>query len=755
MNFKTTVMLLMLLVIASMAYYLMERRGIEVPGLDGDDASDLGTAIFDETRFDADATASIIITSDGDPIELSKSGTGWWQTGPVRFALNGWPVDRMSDTAAELRYIERYQTGGVELSSLEAAQLDPPRAVVTFGFGKETGLSSQTIKLGKKLLGGRAYVMIDDDPHVYVVDDSLHKQILDKKISSLRKTQLDAPEAGKVRRISLKRDGQRIDMVRSDSGWILESPHSGRVDTNAVKDLIGHVDAIYIDGFKSDDPSALSMYGLDAPQTVVAIELSQPVASDPKDGKQSTDDPVVAPTQMHVLRIGASDFKQEKYFATWSDTPDASTVVFAISKSDKENFDKQPDDFRDARITTVARKDMREITLNRSGGDVFKLLYTHGLGTWSFAKPGPGFDANNIESGRLTDAIIAAKAEAYRPDAYPADEPAAIVSVVGINRSEPDVLRIYGVDDSGQRLVLRNHEKTGYLVPADDLRIVFEPVLAFRDRIVLDRSPSNLTALTIKRPDGFMYQFSCVSDEQASNDVDGHEPTPQPCRWKLLGHNRLESQALENLITQLLPLNTTRWYKTAGDMKNPYSIQFGFTDGKSIQYAVDPASRIAREIISDEPPYYGPDVFEVSEKLIESLDAEYRYRTVLEFKADEIVKVTVTRGNRSITVSKDDNDQFASDDEQLIDQAAAAGLFDTLAGLRIQRHLEQLQFEPAQPATKIEIELKGDVTHGIVVAPEVNAVYATAKKAYYSIDKKTQDALLADLVDKTEVDAVK
>ena len=769
MNFKTTIFLLLLLIVVGAFYYLAELGPSPVATGDAPPADKEGKPLFASDDFPTTSVVSIIIEKDGQKFELAKDGADWRQIAPVRFPLTTWSVDQIADDAAGLRHVERFRPGRQDAPDLKEVGLDPPKATVTISFEGNAAPDPHTFMLGRRLaIGGRGYVTVGDDEHVYVVNDDLHKQVLDKKITDLRKKSLDGPKEGTSRRVKLARNGQTIDMIKTDGKWAFGPPHSGRVDTEKVKTLLDDVGGMYINEFVSDGPENLSIYGLSKPQTVVRMETAaapaDPEAKDDEDPGPGTQTPAEANDEpaVQVVHIGAPvDFSNENFFATWSGSDgEPGRIVFSVSKSFKEKFDKDLNDFRDPRITPIARNDIRELTVQRDDQTAFKLLYSGG--DWSFADPGPGYGADTSQVSGLVDAIADVKAEMYDAAAKPAGESKATITLSGIGRPEPDVLKVFGVNED-QYLVLRNHETTGYRVPAKDLKRVFEPVLSLRDRVVFELSRDQVNRVEVQRHDGISYTFERdmpapaekpAMEAEPAEDENGQEqvkeekqPTDaKPGPWRLAGHDRFESQALDDLLGQLPTLRAERWHADEAPLAQVITLTIMAVDGTTTSLTVDTTSRRAEATRSGPTPL-ALKGFEMSKSFVEKLGAEFRHRTVLDFRNDDIVSVTITTGDRTTTINKNDDEKYVSEGGDPIGQSAAGAMFDTLAGLRIKRFRGQLSEQGT--STQIQVELKGGQHRQLVIDPQRNLGYLDPAD-WFEMDEVDVSKLTAELMESDE-----
>ena len=764
MNIYTTIVLLVLLVIVGTYFVFVEMDDKTITSSERqqqrDESTGTGRPLFDSDELPPSSVVKIKIEKEDEVVELAKEGDDWWQTGPVRFALNGWDAGKIPEDAAGLEYIESFKPGTGDRPTTEQLKLAPVAvATVTIEIkSKPQGAAQrQIIRLGKKL-AGHGYVMINEDPKVYVVGDGLHKRLMDKSVADWRKTSLDSPGEGQVDHVMLVNGDASILMAKADSGWSLEAPLSGRVDRKKVDEFASAVDSVYVSKFIKDRPQDLSAYGLDKPSRIISLRkpASTPTkgaASQPADGA----DPAAAASQpagggsdqasgstLYTLRIGSPvDLKKEKYFATWQQGDHGADVVFSITKSTVEKFDKVADDFRDPRLTPLESADVRQIEIQTGDGKVHLVRTEDG---WKFdASAAPGFPADDERARQLIDQITNGEAASFAPDHEPATPPLATVTLGAVARTEPDVLKVFAAEDESQHLVKRNNETTGYLIARDDIAGVFEPALALRRRLVLDPTAAKVHRVVLARPDGLSLTFERdlpqVEPEAASSDDDPKEaneaassdddleeaneaPASQPASkpadappaggqpgpWKLAGHERFETSALDALLDKLMPLRAADWISDASSgpsQSKAHQVQIFIRDAEPLKLSIDVDSKAAAADGVDLP-------FHVSDDVAEAVNAEFRNRTVLSLSTTDIAKVAVTRDGATLVVTRNDDGDYAAEGGDDLDESATGDLFDTLAGLRVERYGTEGQATDAVALT-IEVALKDDITHRLVV----------------------------------------
>ena len=729
MNYKTTVGLLLLLVLVGGYFLFYERHREPAPKLGRSEGP--GRPLFVDTEFSIEAVKSYTIErADGESFAATAQGTDWWQTQPVRVQLNSWSGRGVAEEAAKLRYSQKLSPEK-EGKTLDDYGLAEPRATVTIHFESDDNLPEwHTVKLGKQL-GGSAYVMRNDEPDVYIVGDALHDRVFDKDYAEWRKKSIDVPDEGALTSVTLEHDDKTISLAKADSAWVLSAPNAGRADREKVKSLVSDVGGVYINKFVKDQPDNLLLYGLDRPDTVVtlvtaAADPGESATSQPADGKAASGDDAQKGAT-YVLRIGApADVDKDNYYATMSKNRQGQDIVFTISKSAVKKFEKKADEFRDKRITPIKAANVNELTIQTSTHGTLKIAKS--ADGWAFdAQHDPGFAADHGQAADLVRDIVDVEADGFIADTAPQGDPDATVTLSAIARAQPDVVRLFGHDDK-HYLVLRNNETVGYLAKRDDVSRVFEPALACRDRDVVTLEQDTLQMLTITQPGAGTFKFERAFEEvTVKADSAGDAPKSQPAAqgesesdeemaqpetklvpgpWRLLGHDAFETDALNSLVRAITPIRADGWIDAKRpDDQTAHKLVIAIRNGEPITLLVDFESNGTTVTGIDVP-------FKATSSLISAIDAEMRDRAVLSFDGDDVKSITITHDGQAITIVKDDSDYTTETDVELDDDACGK-IFDTLVGLRVQRYpgIDK----PDGTQVTIAVDLGDDKSHTVVI----------------------------------------
>jgi len=682
MNTRTTVIVL-LIAIALGAYLVIFELGEEpAPRREepGFGPTVTGEPVFDEGGIDTAAVTTITLTdSDGDDVVLRKADGEWYQVEPVRFKVNNWSISDIPSDVAGLKYTKRIEPSP-ELT-LERMGLDPARLVLTL----EGEGVSRTIRLGRAAAVGRAYAQIDDASTVYVVNEDLHEALVGKTPSEWRRRSLEDVPLGRTEAVRIEREGKpTVELIKRDGKWALAAPVTGRADREAVEKIIQAINNASIDEFIEDEPESLASYGLAEPGTTVTVEIAAAQSAEDVGGEER-DEPGA-----YVLKIGSPrGLEGESFAAMVGQTP----VVFSLTRSTVEKFDVATDDLRDPNLTPVARADVRGITVERPNNPPIQVVKEEGR--WTFGEPAPEFEVDRDAADALLTALVETTAEDFIADAEIA-EPLATVKMAVLGAPEAEVLRVGEHPDDAQKLiVVRGAEATGCVVTREDLRRLFDDVLAYRDKLVADLDEDDLVRVRIERTGEFPLRIE-VAREKAGDE--------EPGGWAFAGY---ESSTLRQLIGKLTPLRADDWLaeppaSEAAETKTVITI--AVAAGATRTLTAYPDAGWGEMSGVDRP-------FRISDSLANLLAAEYRDRTVLDLNLDDMA--SVKRGD--VTVSRDEEGNYTLEGDGELDETAAGGLFDTLAGLRAEHYLPEDAVR-GEGDVRIVVTTREEASHSLAIS---------------------------------------
>lgn len=678
MNYKTTLILVLLLALVGGYFYFVEYGQMSGYEAHQQKESQRDQQLEGESLFDGlgtDAISRIDITRADKTVSVVKEEDRWFQAEPVRFPLDDYAPQSVARQFAELRYTEQITPGEPEAATAEQMGLESPRATVTV----KADDREITLELGKITLGGHAYVRIEGEETAYVVDSALHGAVLDEAITSWRKTSLDVPEASGSAALQYEQsDGAPFVLHKIDGIWRYDSKAYERVSQGSVDEWFSTIGRVWINEFTEDNPEKLSLYGLDGPY------LSLKITDAGDDGAT------------HTLHIGAADLQGENRYAAWTRGDEPITVVFTVNAASVEGLLKTRADLRDPNVIDADTYDVRDLLVEQNGRTTLHLVRDPQEG-YSFGEPGPGFDVDYGAAHGMVDRLCQLESTRFVEQLSSLGDPVATVRIT-LAGDKTANFSVYNQGDD--RAIVSEGESVGYLVAATELDALLGTPMGLRDRTVMDIESGSLAGMTLRRDDGQVFTFEPVTsaDDQARS-------------WRLVGHDGYEAEAFDALLDSLNPLQADRWLSEPIEPLQDW-----------IEWKIEPVggAAVTIKVSADtgEALMSGIDsAFVLPESLIDMLTAEYRERTVLNIDMDQIASVRLASDLTSVILAKDG--QRYTIDVGEVDQAQAAAVFDTLSGLRVSRYVAPLNLRPADIDFTIELATQdGEAVMLRVVAGE-------------------------------------
>jgi len=747
MNIKTTLFLLAMLVGIGV-YFIFIEKGRE--GTIGETPHNENPVFIAEELFPPGVKTVELHWADGQRASMAQDERGnWMQTAPVKFPLNAIRVQGgLIQDAASLRFVDKFIPDTAGKPTLKETDLVKPRASLHLvgeyrdtQIDRETGKPivktkpfDQTIHLGAGVTGSRGYIRINDDPSVYVVNNTLHMIMLNERVADWRQRKLDVPTDAQADRIAIAAEGKTIELMKTDGDWLFAPPLSDRIAPKAPMAILAAIREIPLARFVEDQPANLATFGLDKPSAQVTIQTT---ATEPR---------------QRTLRIGGpADPAAQTYHATWSLGEEPSSVVFTITRDARARIMAiQADDIRDPRITPIKTGGVTELKI-RIGEEPAVSLQKSTTTGWQFAvAPGQGpppFRPDQDAVNQLVAKIAGASAKYYRQATGKPTNPTAVIALsskIGLETQDmltffpPPAGSVPKGDDTPFTMVLRNNEQTGYLVPTEQIQPLLDPVIKLRDRQLIDLKPEAIEKVMIKHSDGITYTFHQF--------VPSVTPNAKP-QWQMVRAEKFEREMLEFLVKQISTLRADTWLAKSepiGSHQSTMTIQI--KDQSPVIITCDLDTRHAEMAGID-------GQFLLSEQMRILLDAEYRPRTVLELAQGDVTQVTINRKDaKPWTIGKDDLNRYQAlgpDGKPLttvkVTASVAAKLFDSLMPLRVWRYVEKPKDAAISDATTtLELTTRTGQKHTIYIGFKDQPALATIKDQWFTLHPETLSRLLAE-----------
>jgi hypothetical protein len=336
MNFKTTVVLIVLLFAAGLTLYLTRDKGGTTET--ASETSKKAQKVFDVAEDDITKLA-IASSQRGKEADTGKVDGKWRLTEPVAAPGDSFSVDSLVKSVASLE--SHGEAGGS--ADAKATGLDNPRYTIdlTAKDGK-----SYTLLVGDKLpVGDNLYVSRKDKNNRLVVSADLLEK-LEKPAGDYRDKKLvnDFSTAG-ITQVTIHKPDGMIVISRANAGddWkIIEPAPAMPAERSDVDSIVTALTDLRASEFVSDDPTQAKMYQLDPPR--MSAVLSSAPATQPASTK-----PTSQPAPI-VIKFGRyDDVLKSNVFAMTSQSP----AIAKVSASSLESINKKPIDLRDKRAADI------------------------------------------------------------------------------------------------------------------------------------------------------------------------------------------------------------------------------------------------------------------------------------------------------------------------------------------------------------------------------------------------------------------
>lgn len=722
MNVKTTVILL-LIAAALVLYFLISGDG--QPEERPSQRIGPGKPLVADAGLSPGAVTRITVERPREQravFERSDDGR-WWQVAPVRFpakgpGASGDNLGDIVDAALALRYVREvndpdateqvgpgattvriegryYRHGGRNFASRDAVAEATPEAPDEARADAEAVDVELQLKLGQPTAAGLAFIAFGPDDRVYVTGRQLHR-VLEGSLSDFRQRSLASVAPGRVASVELRRGDRswRVERGASPDGWHFVDGASGRAGSDAVGALIRALNTATIESFVADQPDDLATYGLDEQATVLTIEASDAAA--PTDAPQGTGHTT------HQLKVGGETVEGDQRYAMLDDRP----VVFTLPSYVVDPLNRSLSELRDARLTPMPRSDLRRIEVERPNEPTLSI--SREAGRWQLVDGPSGFSFEPRAVDALLDAVFRTRARSFIP-AGQLGQPEATVTLAFAGREAAEVIRIapHAPDATGDetaegeaaegdggamRAVHRADEPVAGVVRYADLAPLYRPMRYFRDRTVLGVGARDIVGIRIERSGPFAVRHSI--ERTGGGDAEAGE-------W---AYGNLRPAAVKALVDRLAGLRAERW---VGADEAPDDASPAVTIEVAVRAAMGTPGRGPYVIELWPDRQLGatsaatPGAFALAPPAMADLTAELRDRTAIDLEVDQIAGLTTPAGR---VIARDADGRFTLPDDGSIDEPRAGALFDTIAGLQVDRWFAPGIAPEGEPVARYKVE---------------------------------------------------
>ncbi len=469
----------------------------------------------------------------------------WYMSDPIAYRADQGRVSLLLDQIRQLRGIEV-----VEVSDPKGIGFDPPRAVITVteraptgGEGRDSAQSasrsarSVTVEIGGIDLDGTT-LYVRTGGRILRTLRNLHNSIAgsDQDFRSRRLTEVSPLERG----IEIKRTGRfaeagedlSFEALAESSRWFATAPARVSLDPAAMHLLQQQILGTHITGFADDNPTDLSLYGLEDPRLRIEVGTAR--------GNRIK------------LRFGQSVDYPDTWFAMRAGHP----FVWKINAGDVAFFATPFEEFYDYAIYRANRSQIQSIELEAEGQAL--RIFRAGL-DW-YVTEALGIDDAELrpdqytaaDGGKVEDLLAALEHEELAvflekgTDFIPSDDWQRIEILTTDGR-------VLGGEIGALHTVAGSEEGRMFLRRDDELVSILSEELASRLRVGWDDLRSPVIHSLVEREQRSIRLARGAEELLYTLDLKANA-------WQVEG-THLESAAFSGVVDRLLSMRVRRWLK--------------------------------------------------------------------------------------------------------------------------------------------------------------------------------------------------
>ena len=345
MNFRTTLIIIVLLVGIGGAYYLFFQEPSDKAV---ENEKPRIHQVYGVTRDAVQQVEIAFADAAYQNLKLVKDTTDNWQlTKPFQADADSEKVNQMLDDILNKRVKQT-----LEVTELAQYGLDAPS--ITLSLWTEGDAPTATFRIGKKAINFSVYVKEKSEAHIFLIEssalDDLTKSPTDLRDRSVLKfnpetvsgIQFKHKNAGSTSRSST------INCEKRDGIWQVIQPLEAKADTQEIEDLLAELRSLKVSTFEADGADTqvqLEKFGLDDPR--IQLELT--------DGNNT-----------YAIDIGASILsKNSTHERVYVKTTVYQDAVYTVDEGIYHLLNKSVFDLRDKRVIDFQRTDTIRIEIKQ------------------------------------------------------------------------------------------------------------------------------------------------------------------------------------------------------------------------------------------------------------------------------------------------------------------------------------------------------------------------------------------------------
>jgi hypothetical protein len=471
MNFKTTLVILLVFIIFGGAYLMFFQ---DKP----DDESDtsqpkIGTAY----ELEKDEIRRMRISfSDAAyaPLSLTKDVDGAWQlTEPVVADAQGAKINEMLGDLLNKK-IKRT----LEVTTLAEYELAPPKIQIQLWTTGET--PDKTFLIGTKTVNYSVYAKEASEPHIFLIESSALEDFT-KSASDVRDRSVLKFDLHEVTALTLRVTGKsEIRCQKREANlWKMDKPIETEADSKEIKSILSALDTLKVVAFEGDGVADLTAYGLDTPRSQARLDLA--------DGS------------VQQLLIGGDDNATGRIYTKRADFDS----VYAVNREIYTKLNKTVFDLRSKRVIDFQRTATTRFEIERQGREKI-VCEKNSHGDWEIKAPVVlKADASAVDDLLFgVDSLKAVEFVADSPKSlqpYGLDAPSIKVSFTA---TDTDTVVLHIGKMKGETVYVKSQRaEPVFGVKKNLINLVGMGVAELRDKQILDFDSDSAVKLTLRHGD--------------------------------------------------------------------------------------------------------------------------------------------------------------------------------------------------------------------------------------------------------------
>ena len=474
MNFKTTLIILLVFIIFGGSYLLFFQDN---PADESDTIQpNIGTAYAldkNEIRrmrisFNDAAYAPFSLTKDVD--------SNWQLAEPIAADAQAAKINEMLGDLLNKK-IKRT----LDVTTLAQYELDPPKIQIQLWTTGET--PAKTFLIGKKTVNYSVYAKEASESHIFLIESSALEDFT-KSATDLRDRSVLKFDPDEVTALTLRVTGnsQIRCRKREMNRWTMDEPVETEADVKEIQSILSALDTLKVAVFTGDGVANFAAYGLDSPRIQVRLDFA--------DG------------EAQMLLIGGDDEASGRIYAKRADMDS----VYAVNREILTTLNKTVFNLRSKRVIDFQRTAATRFEIERQGRE--KIVCEKNIdGVWEIKAP-VVLNADAAAVDDLLFGIDSLKAVEFVSDSpkslhsYGLDDPSIVVSFTTTD-ADTAVLLIGKLKGETAYVKSQNAEPV-FGVKKNLIDLAGMGVSALRDKQILDFDSDSAVKLTLRHGDAYL-----------------------------------------------------------------------------------------------------------------------------------------------------------------------------------------------------------------------------------------------------------